>query len=636
VSASIRVIALLAATTFLTGVALPAWAVVATVSTNTGSYAAGAAIRSGTLSLLDAGALSGKTTAADNLVASVAVQQQENSTDMTATVSIETRPVAFTLRPLPKLEYVLVLDITSSMLQPLRDQGTGQSRWEKFWDERIRMYKMRESVKAAAREIWSANPDSTLTIVPYAADVLKPRASHDGFDYGPNFTGYFYALSGADTGAFDTVHVPADAVVDDYASQAANEALTRQYDYYQLSLSTTTAAKADFLRTFDASIDALPVCGDTGTEYGMQAALELFEDNVGFTANEARNRIALLITDGQANAYPGRQGTQWEYYHEAADRIGVIADSLRNSARGNATVAVVSIDPEPVVFNPQGWVATGLKGAVIYDEQGELKYLQTLPADNRVFDARKNMKDAWANPGRFYDAATDAIGQTVSHAIAELQPSTFYGGLQTVLTERIDTRYFQIEPSSLDVTVTVDGRVFRLGDADCPLTAQSLTITPSGIEVRLGVAPYGALLTHNSLTRLDLSFRVSVKAGVTLPSSKTGVFVPGASSVLLTPPAHPVGSSYVLSWPSSGRVRLDLGAQIYWNPANPELAPEPLPVTDEGNKPKPEPEPKPKPKPPATPPRTDQPTGDSASWLLPVAALSIAIVGLALTGKQRS
>jgi hypothetical protein len=462
--------------------------------TNIGGYDLAGPVTSGSVTVTDVGntANRGKTVLTDLIEIEKTVTPQVGGFEVNLT--IEARPAKLSYNPPPTLDVIFVYDVTTSMLNPTDRLRNAQA-----------------AIKQSAEDIWAENPDSTITIIPYARDVFTPLPT-GGLEF--NDTNMYTSASYTPYSAYDRPPAVDTTNTTYLALNAARGSLNgvtgtifeNDYLYYRVTKADVDLMPSQ-MDTFNDSIDAIPIGSDTNTHSGLMKAHEFLTQDGNFTQTDQENRVVILVTDGNAGRWinsAGAVNSAGGYNRadvlEAHTQAKIMADKITDTGDGNAIMYALGLSVGNAYFTGSG----GWQG---YAESpvGRTEILPdwtTLPTVNSYIDVSKFIGVLPTSPDHYFNAdSTDLIEDMMSQAVTS---STHYyapiGDL--IVNDEINSALFDITTAP---TISIDGG---------PATSiSSFTLGDTSFTENLGVNPITTPLTAQSNTTYVITYEITPKAG---------------------------------------------------------------------------------------------------------------------------
>jgi len=472
---------------------------------NIGGYDLVGPVVSGDVIVTDVGNLeTGRATLTDLITVNKEVT--EVAAGYQVDLTIEARAAQLSYNPPPQLEVIIVYDVTTSMTRPI-----------------TRLHNAQAAIKHAAADIWAENPNSAITIIPYARDVYTPLpAGGLSFNNSTMYTAGYPSSLGYPTGT-DPINHTNTTYAEILTAQSSLVAgigtifgNDPDYQYYRVTKADVDAM-TNGMDTFNDSIDAIPMAKDTNTHSGLMKAHEFLIDPTFTTIDEQKNRVVILITDGNAGRYIDSSGavdsavqytrTSVLTSHEKALEK---ADKIKDENDGNAILYALGLEVEYTWFqttaagpNGEGWggylstppagteILPGTPSAVYQLETGVTyidvpKYLSTLPT----------------SLDHYYNVDSTMIEEMMAQAVAS---STHYYAPIGSLTvkDAINSALFEYAPST-DIEISVDGATAVLLSTYDP----TATLGTDSFSINLEENPTGTPLTSLSKTEYVISYTI--------------------------------------------------------------------------------------------------------------------------------
>ncbi|WP_338098830.1 VWA domain-containing protein [Methanolapillus africanus] len=483
-------------------------------------------VASGTITVIDNGNLTnGKKATLTDLV-TINKDVVKNGTDYDVTMTVDVTPAELTYNPPPKLDVIIVLDVTSSMTNKRYMEFEGETK--------VRMDYALDALVNASEEIWAENPESTVTIIPFQADYFEPLPTGGLLFRGataPVYDGGGILVSANDGKLLNYNYYKVNGSVDPVTFKAAIQALN----------TTTYNPVEDQNEKISGGI----VGSGTNTESGLWLANEFLTDGTIPTtdANGAipqKNRVVILITDGNPNYgydHGNNNAVIWNSGRPSVlrwhDQVGDLATSIKDPSGGNAILYVMGIGHLYPIFNNDGFAGynstntcaeggtgdpytggTGTTDAVNYPACTELvdNSGSWLPANGwTYFNVTKELKTLASSPAHYSDPSDySSIGPLLLGAVTS--STHFWAPVDDLYV------YDKVNDGSFDY-VASSVKIERIVDGNAPVNVTSSTaFTDAGgvLNISLGANPIssGVPLTSSSKTQYIITYQITPQASV--------------------------------------------------------------------------------------------------------------------------
>ena len=324
-----------------------------------------------------------------------------------------------------KLDVVFVLDVTSSMFT-----ATGDDKFQTA----------KETLIDAANTIWDANPESTVTVIPFARNAFVPNQTVGlNYDYVGSAFVWKRAIGAPGTPQFILGYNKPIVIglnpADGAAQMEVASSLYNSYPYYRLTKdqadqtdgiisSAYQNGKIDQTAydiygantLFANAVWAIPYGEDTNTEAGLQEAYNLIKNDPAFAHPTQDSTAVILITDGQANrsnaltsdGQPANEPIYWD--QSAAGPVNYL-DFLTNYSASDSELvraADMAHDVSKKITDPNDGNATLYAIGVGISAQTAVRDSATL-----TYPTAQSVKDkmvSWLVSPSFYYDVDDATG----------------------------------------------------------------------------------------------------------------------------------------------------------------------------------------------------------------------------------
>ncbi|WP_338100327.1 SpaA isopeptide-forming pilin-related protein [Methanolapillus africanus] len=450
------------------------------------------------------------------------------------TLTLDVKPAEFVYYPPPAIDFIFVYDVTNSMAKA-----------ENAIDGKTRLELAQSAIKNASNEIWTANKNSTVTIIPYSRDVFIPLESgglqfNASLLYAPNTFPNQYAGTnfvddsgiypgGSSNLTYQAINQSILAGVSADPSQTEFTIFESDYTYYKVNYSMVADSgnPSDVLKKFNDSVDALPLARDTNTQSGLKAAYEMLNDSTKFPSSSQNHRVVVLITDGDANRFyidddskqvsesgsalhninhkiidPANFGniknvtgyigeaahpSDIQYAHEACEKV---ADAIKDPAKGNAVIYVVGIQMSETNGTPSVNV---------------IKSFENVSSFDYIYKIEQGTSD------------TQAIQTAIRNAIQS--SLNFYAPIDDfTVNDTINTALFDYVPGSLTIE-------YKLGSSSLTTfsdykVGSDVDFLDGNISINFGKAPYSPT---DSLTSESAQYVIKYKITPKLDSNSNTI-----------------------------------------------------------------------------------------------------------------
>jgi|GEM_PF-7130735 hypothetical protein len=465
--------------------------------TNIGGYDLAGPVVSGSVTVTDVGntANRGKTVLTDLVEINKEVTPQGSGFQVDLT--IEARPAKLSYNPPPTLDVIFVYDVTTSMLDPIERLENAQA-----------------AIKQSAEDIWAENPDSTITIIPYARDVFTPLPTGGlSFNDSNMYTAHYepsLAYNRPNSSLTNTTYLALEAALLSLNGDIGT-VFENDYLYYRVTKADVDSMPSQ-MNTFNDSIDAIPIGSDTNTHSGLMKAYEFLTVDSNFTQMDQENRVVILVTDGNAGRWitAGAVNSVGGYNRadvlEAHDQAKAMADKITDPSDGNAIMYALGLSVGNAYFSGSG----GWEGYAqsISGRTEILPDWTTLPTVSSYIDVSKFIGVLPTSPDHYFNAdSTDLIEDMMSQAVTS---STHYyapvGNL--IVNDEINSDLFTLVPGSIEISV--DGGTFDPLSTAYPSSTEDST----SFSVNLEDNPITVPLTAQSKTEYVIRYEITPKPGV--------------------------------------------------------------------------------------------------------------------------
>ncbi|WNY26522.1 prealbumin-like fold domain-containing protein [Methanolapillus ohkumae] len=467
------------------------------------------------------------------------VESTANDGKYNVTLTVDVLPAELTYNPPPRLDVIIVLDVTSSMLDDIDDNGTPSDQTD---DTPIRLRNAQQAIIKSAEAIWAENPESSITIVPFARDVFKPLPT-GGFEF--NDTKMYTSGSYNPDTSYNTAwnQEPKSYMIGSTSNQtylgliAARSSLNagkgtifgndNNHLYYRVT-------KADVdnmisgMDTFNQSILDIPMGKDTNTEGGLTTAYNFLKTDANFTTNtEQKNRVVILVTDGNAGRYYNSDETiptsgynRYEVLtaHQAAENM---AGKIKDSTDGNAIIYALGIGVSYTRFNNYnaGWLAYGsASGNEILPENmgtyigpGKNRNTQDNP-ESSCMDVAKYLSRLPTSPDHYFNADAARLNMIDYMMAQTVQSSThFYAPVNDLtIKDQINTNKFTYN-TAIPANISINGAPEVVLTT---IAGTDVDYADGKININFGEQPAGTHLTAASKTKYVIKYQINPISGL--------------------------------------------------------------------------------------------------------------------------
>ncbi|WNY25982.1 hypothetical protein [Methanolapillus millepedarum] len=434
-------------------------------------------VASGTITVIDNGVWRTNKTQFDDLVTiNKEVVKSATPGEYDVTMTIDVVPGRMTYYPPPKLDVIFVYDVTSSMLDDIDDKGT----LDTSDNEPIRLRNAQDAIMKSAESIWAQNPESTITIIPFARDVFEPLPT-GGFEF--NNTKMYTSAGYSPDIAYNTGIVPEAYMIGSLdnetykklvnstvpANLSGNTAYVFGNDINHLYYRVTKADVNNMTNgtsTFNQSILDIPMGKDTNTEGGLTSAYNFLTTDSNFTANtEQNNRVVILVTDGNAGRYYLSNGDVsiggYNRYDVLTANLKAreMSSQIKDPSDGNAVVYALGIGVAYAFFSGNGWqgYTETIDGRTEITPEDGVLTAGAAPLGLSYIDVAKFLSKIPTSNAHYFNANDmSLIDDMMEQAV---QSSTYFWAPvdDIVVQDQINTTLFEYNAGSYSATVSVDG-----------------------------------------------------------------------------------------------------------------------------------------------------------------------------------